>query len=145
MAGRTEGEGVRVGRRSLSAAAWSQYQLITAQSRARLPLGRFCAGARPSANDSLGHYTPGFTLATYQHVIPGMQEEATQTFGDILEACALPPTSTQVEVPVEGTGCGEALPTGRASDQHLLGGGGPMVALATPSTPVEVIATLALA
>ena len=27
-------------------------------------------------SERLGHSTPGFTMATYQHVIPGMQEEA---------------------------------------------------------------------
>ncbi len=46
-------------------------------------------------SERLGHSTPGFTMATYQHVIPGMQEEAAQTFGDILQACADLPTSTR--------------------------------------------------
>jgi hypothetical protein len=27
-------------------------------------------------------------MATYEHVIPGMQEEAVQTVADILEECA---------------------------------------------------------
>ena len=39
-------------------------------------------------SERLGHSTPGFTMATYQHVIPGMQEEAAQTFAGILEASA---------------------------------------------------------
>ena len=46
-------------------------------------------------SERLGHSTPGFTMATYQHVIPGMQEEAAQTFADILEGCADLPTSTR--------------------------------------------------
>ena len=39
----------------------------------------------------LGHSTPGFTMATYQHVIPGMQREAAQVFASILEGCPKPP------------------------------------------------------
>jgi integrase len=39
-------------------------------------------------SERLGHSTPGFTMATYQHVIPGMQQQAAQTFADILQRCA---------------------------------------------------------
>jgi len=46
-------------------------------------------------SERLGHSTPGFTMATYQHIIPGMQEEAAHTFAALLDACALPPTSTR--------------------------------------------------
>ncbi len=46
-------------------------------------------------SERLGHSTPGFTMATYQHIIPGMQQEAAQTFGDILKACADLPASTR--------------------------------------------------
>ena len=46
-------------------------------------------------SERLGHSTPGFTMATYQHVIPGMQQEAAQTFADILQGCADLPTSTR--------------------------------------------------
>ena len=46
-------------------------------------------------SERLGHSTPGFTMATYQHIIPGMQEEAAQTFADILERCAALPASTR--------------------------------------------------
>lgn len=46
-------------------------------------------------SERLGHSTPGFTMATYQHVIPGMQEEAAHTFAGILEACADLPASTR--------------------------------------------------
>ncbi len=38
-------------------------------------------------SERLGHSTPGFTMATYQHVIPGMQEEAAHIFASLLEAC----------------------------------------------------------
>ena len=39
-------------------------------------------------SERLGHSTPGFTMATYQHVIPGMQGEAAQTFAGPLAGCA---------------------------------------------------------
>ena len=49
-------------------------------------------------SERLGHATPGFTMATYQHVLPGMQAEAAQTFAELLE----PSTGFYpVEVPVE--------------------------------------------
>jgi len=35
-------------------------------------------------SERLGHSTPGFTMATYQHVLPGMQAEAAMTFADLL-------------------------------------------------------------
>jgi integrase len=46
-------------------------------------------------SERLGHSTPGFTMSTYQHVIPGMQQQAAQTFADILATCADLPTSTR--------------------------------------------------
>ena len=46
-------------------------------------------------SERLGHSSPGFTMATYQHVIPGMQAEAAQTFADILERRADLPPSTR--------------------------------------------------
>jgi integrase len=42
-------------------------------------------------SERLGHSTPGFTMATYQHVLPGMQAEAAALFGRLLRA---PRTST---------------------------------------------------
>ena len=36
-------------------------------------------------SEGLGHSPPGFTMATYQHVLPGMQGEAARTFAAILE------------------------------------------------------------
>jgi integrase len=35
-------------------------------------------------SERLGHANPAFTLTTYQHVIPGMQEDAAATFGQLL-------------------------------------------------------------
>lgn len=35
-------------------------------------------------SERLGHSTPGFTMATYQHVLPGMQAEAAKTFAALL-------------------------------------------------------------
>ena len=43
-------------------------------------------------SERLGHSTPAFTMATYQHVLPGMQREAAETFESLLE---LPPDSTR--------------------------------------------------
>ncbi len=43
-------------------------------------------------SERLGHATPAFTMAAYQHVLPGMQAEAAQTFADLLE---LLPASTR--------------------------------------------------
>jgi len=43
-------------------------------------------------SERLGHATPAFTMATYQHVLPGMQAEAAETFAELLE---LQPTSTR--------------------------------------------------
>jgi integrase len=36
-------------------------------------------------SERLGHSTPAFTMATYQHVLPGMQAEAAATFADLLD------------------------------------------------------------
>src|SRR5271168_189864 len=36
-------------------------------------------------SERLGHSTSGFTMATYQHVLPGMQAEAARTFAALLE------------------------------------------------------------
>ena len=60
--------------------------------------------------------TPGFTMATYQHVLPGMQRGAADTF-------AVSSSFHRIH-PVEAPKREEALPTGRASHQDLHGGGG---------------------
>ena len=36
-------------------------------------------------SERLGHSTPGFTMATYQQVLPGMQADAARTFSALLE------------------------------------------------------------
>jgi integrase len=37
-------------------------------------------------SERLGHSTPAFTMVTYQHVLPGMQDDAARAFGIILAA-----------------------------------------------------------
>ncbi len=46
-------------------------------------------------SERLGHSTPGFTMATYQHVIPRMQEQAAETFASLLEPGEVLPASTR--------------------------------------------------
>ena len=36
-------------------------------------------------SERLGHSTPGFTMATYQNVLPGVQAEAATTFAELLD------------------------------------------------------------
>lgn len=43
-------------------------------------------------SERLGHSTPAFTMATYQHILPGMQREAADTFANLLEVL---PVSTR--------------------------------------------------
>jgi integrase len=40
-------------------------------------------------SERLGHATPAFTTATYQHVVPGMQAEAARTFARVIASTAL--------------------------------------------------------
>jgi integrase len=35
-------------------------------------------------SERLGHATPAFTMAVYQHVLPAMQAEAADTFSDLV-------------------------------------------------------------
>jgi len=43
------------------------------------------AGVPPKVvSERLGHATVAFTMEIYAHVIPGMQADAAQTFGDVL-------------------------------------------------------------
>ena len=48
-------------------------------------------------SERLGHATPGFTMSTYQHVLPGMQADAARTFANLLSSTDFNP----VEAPVE--------------------------------------------
>jgi integrase len=44
------------------------------------------AGVHPKVvSERLGHATPGFTMNVYQHVVPGMQAEAADAFGRLLD------------------------------------------------------------
>ncbi len=35
-------------------------------------------------SERLGHSTPAFTMAVYQHVLPGMQRDAANTFARLI-------------------------------------------------------------
>jgi integrase len=50
-------------------------------------------------SERLGHATPGFTMATYQHVLPGMQAEAARTFASLIASTDFNPVEEPVEVP----------------------------------------------
>ena len=45
-------------------------------------------------SERLGRATPAFTMATYQHLLPGMQAEAARTFAAILDPSADPSTGS---------------------------------------------------
>jgi hypothetical protein len=47
-------------------------------------------------SERLGHGTPAFTIDTYQHVLPGMQADATRVFEQLV-APMLPPAPTSRE------------------------------------------------
>lgn len=36
-------------------------------------------------SERLGHSSPAFTMATYQHILPGMQAEAAATFAALVD------------------------------------------------------------
>jgi integrase len=48
-------------------------------------------------SERLGHATPAFTMATYQHVLPGMQAEAARTFAAVIASTGF----NRVEEPVD--------------------------------------------
>jgi integrase len=48
-------------------------------------------------SERLGHATPGFTMATYQHVLPGMQADAAKIFANLLTSTAFNPVEESVE------------------------------------------------
>ena len=76
-------------------------------------------------SERLGHSTPGFTMATYQHVIPGMQQEAAQTFADILTSMRRSTDFYPVEVTVEDHRTRIGPGQGRCRDQgRLVAGAG---------------------
>ena len=48
-------------------------------------------------SERLGHATPGFTMATYQHVLPGMQAEAARTFASVIASTGFNPVEDPVD------------------------------------------------
>ena len=48
-------------------------------------------------SERLGHATPGFTMATYQHVLPGMQADAARVFAGLLSSTVFNPVEGSVE------------------------------------------------
>jgi hypothetical protein len=50
-------------------------------------------------SERLGHAAPAFTMATYQHVMPGMQAEAARTFEALLSSTDFYPVEDPVEDP----------------------------------------------
>jgi hypothetical protein len=56
-----------------------------------------------NVTERLGHSTPAFTMATYQHGQPGTHAEAAALFGKLLRAPKNVYRFHQVEVPVEIT------------------------------------------
>ena len=48
-------------------------------------------------SERLGHATPAFTMATYQHLLPGMQAEAARTFADVIASTGFNPVDEPVD------------------------------------------------
>jgi integrase len=48
-------------------------------------------------SERLGHATPGFTMATYQHVLPGMQADAARLFAGLIASSGFNPAEDPVE------------------------------------------------
>jgi integrase len=48
-------------------------------------------------SERLGHATPGFTMATYQHVLPGMQADAARVFAELIGSTGFNPVEGSVE------------------------------------------------
>jgi len=42
-------------------------------------------------SERLGHATPGFTMATYQHVLPGMQADTSRVFAGLIRSTGFNP------------------------------------------------------
>ena len=53
-------------------------------------------------SERLGHATPGFTMATYQHVLPGMQAEAARMFASVIASTGFNPVDEPVDVDDRG-------------------------------------------
>ena len=48
-------------------------------------------------SERLGHATPRFTMATYQHVLPGMQADAARLFAGLIASTGFNPVEDPVE------------------------------------------------
>jgi integrase len=48
-------------------------------------------------SERLGHATPGFTMATYQHVLPGMQADAARVFAGLISSTGFNPVEGSIE------------------------------------------------
>ena len=48
-------------------------------------------------SERLGHATPGFTMATYQHVLPGMQADAARLFAGLITSTGFNSVQGSVE------------------------------------------------
>jgi integrase len=51
-------------------------------------------------SERLGHGTPGFTMATYQPVLPGMQAEAARTFAAVIASTGFSPVEDPIDAAV---------------------------------------------
>jgi integrase len=51
-------------------------------------------------SERLGHSTPGFTMATYQHVLPGMQADAARVFAGLIASTGFNPVEGSVDRPL---------------------------------------------
>jgi hypothetical protein len=71
-------------------------------------------------SERLGHATPGFTMATYQHVLPGMQAEAARVFASLIASTGFNPVEGAVERPLGAEKSGADT----ASDLDFLVAGG---------------------
>ncbi len=72
-------------------------------------------------SERLGHATPGFTMATYQHVLPGMQADAARVFAGLIGSTGFNPVEGSVERPF---GAVKSSPEGCSDLDFLVAGGG---------------------
>ncbi len=60
-------------------------------------------------SERLGHATPGFTMATYQHVLPGMQADAARLFAGLITSTGFNPVEDPVEAAFDAKDPGRAM------------------------------------
>lgn len=68
-----------------------------------------------------GHPTPGFTMATYQHVLPGMQADAARIFANLLSSTGFNPVEGSVEALTDAE---KPRPEASSDLDFLVAGGG---------------------